>query len=86
MEKQKSSVRYAPEVRERAVRMVLEHGGSHASQWEAIPGVDRREDRLFRGGDAAQHGCGRRSGTTACGPVLTSAEQARIKALERGEP
>ena len=25
MEKQKSSVRYAPEVRERAVRMVLEH-------------------------------------------------------------
>jgi transposase len=46
MEKQKLSVRYAPAVRERAVRMVLEHGGSHASQWEAIR-VDRREDRLF---------------------------------------
>ncbi len=29
MEKQKSSVRYAPEVRERAVRMVLEHAGDH---------------------------------------------------------
>ena len=39
MEKQKSSVRYAPEVRERAVRMVLEHGGSHASQWEAIASI-----------------------------------------------
>jgi transposase-like protein len=36
MEKRKSSVRYAPEVRERAVRMVLEHAGDHASQWEAI--------------------------------------------------
>jgi hypothetical protein len=33
MEKHKSSVRYAPEVRERAVRMVLEHAGDHASQW-----------------------------------------------------
>jgi hypothetical protein len=36
MEKHKSSVRYAPEVRERAVRMVLEHAGDHASQWEAM--------------------------------------------------
>jgi hypothetical protein len=35
-EKRKSSVRYAPEVRERAVRMVREHTGEHASQWEAI--------------------------------------------------
>jgi transposase-like protein len=32
MEKQKTSVRYSPEVRARAVRMVLEHGGDHASQ------------------------------------------------------
>jgi transposase len=39
MEKQKSSVRYAPEVRERAVRMVLEHAGDHASQWEAISSI-----------------------------------------------
>ncbi len=32
-------VRYAPEVRERAVRMVLEHAGDHASQWEAIGSI-----------------------------------------------
>ena len=39
MEKQKSSVRYAPEVRGRAVRMVLEHAGDHGSQWEAIASI-----------------------------------------------
>ena len=38
-EKRKSSVRYAPEVRERAVRMVREHTGEHASQWEAIGSI-----------------------------------------------
>ena len=75
MEKQKSSVGYAPEVRERAVRIVLEHAGGHASQWEAIGSI------------AAKIGC---SGETRrkwvrqaerdhglrAGP--TSAEQARI--------
>jgi transposase-like protein len=30
MEKWQTSVRYSPEVRERAVRMVLEHGKDHA--------------------------------------------------------
>jgi hypothetical protein len=38
-EKRKSSVRYAPEVRERAVRMVLEHAGDHASQGAAIGSI-----------------------------------------------
>ena len=31
-----SSNKYSPEVRERAVRMVLEHQGDHDSQWAAI--------------------------------------------------
>ena len=28
--------RYSPEVRSRAVRMVFEHRGEHASEWAAI--------------------------------------------------
>ena len=31
--------RYAPEVRERAVRMVLNHQSQHSSQWVAITSV-----------------------------------------------
>jgi len=80
MEKQKSSVRYAPEVRDRAVRMVLEHGGSHASQWEAIVSIAAKigcsGETLRKWVRQAERDHGLRSGPT-------SAEQARIKALER---
>src|SRR3954451_12917760 len=79
-EKRKSSVRYAPEVRERAVRMVLEHSVDHASQWEAIGSI------------AAKIGCtaetlrkwvrqAERERGMGAGP--TNTEQTRIKALER---
>ncbi len=36
MSKQKTQPKYSPEARERAVRMIHEHAGEHASQWAAI--------------------------------------------------
>jgi transposase-like protein len=38
MDKQQRS-KFSPEVRARAVRMVIEHRGDHASQWAAIVSI-----------------------------------------------
>src|SRR3954462_249812 len=79
MEKRKSSVRYAPEVRERAVRMVLEHSVDHASQWEAIGSIAAKigctAETLRKGVRQAERERGMRAGPTG-------GEQPRIKAWE----
>ncbi len=35
----KTATKYSPEVRQRAVRMVLEHQDEHESQWAAINSI-----------------------------------------------
>ena len=76
----KSSNRFSPEVRQRAVRMVLEHGGDHASQWAAIASIAGKigctAETLRRWVRQAERDQGLRAGST-------TAEQERIKALER---
>jgi len=72
--------RYSPEVRARAVRMVLEHRGDYASQWSAIVSIASKigctGETLRRWVRQAERDQGLRDGTT-------SEERARLKALER---
>ncbi len=72
--------RYPAEVRERAVRMVLEQQGEHASQWAAIGSIAAKlgctAETLRRWVRQAERDLGRRAG-------LTSEERVRLKDLER---
>jgi transposase len=76
----KTSNRFSPEVRQRAVRIVLEHGGDHASQWAAIGSIAAKigctAETLRKWVRQAERDQGLRSGPT-------TSEQERIKALER---
>ena len=72
--------KFSPEVRERSVRMVFEQRGEHASQWAAIesiaPKIGCTSQTLLNWVRQHERDTGQRDG-------LTSAEQQRIKALER---
>jgi transposase len=72
--------RYAPEVRERAVRLVQEHEREYSSQWAAIRSIAEKigctKEALRRWVRRAEVDTGQR-------PGLTTAEQQRIKELER---
>ena len=76
----KTSKNYSPEVRERAVRMVREHEGAHASQWAAIASIAAKigctAQTLNEWVKKAERDNGVRSG-------VPSDVAAKLKALER---
>ncbi len=74
------STRYSPEVRERAVRLVFEHQGEHASQWAALTSIASKigctPETLRKWVRRAETDQGQRSG-------MTSDDRERLKSLER---
>ena len=73
----KTSIRFSPEVRRRAV---LDHGGHHASQWAAIGSIAAKTgctaETLRTWVRQAERDRGQR-------PGATTEERERIRALER---
>lgn len=76
----KTTKRYPEELKQRAVRMVLEHRQDYASEYEAIRTI---AERLGVGHETLRKWVRRAKVNAGARPGVTSAEAARIKELEK---
>ena len=76
----RSQVRFSPEVRERAVRLVLEHEGEHDSQWAAIRSI---AEKIGCSAETLRNWVRRAERDQGLRPGLTSEERERVKELEK---
>jgi len=72
--------RYSPEVRERAVRMVLEHQAEYPSQWQAICSI---AGKIGCSPDSLKTWFQRMQPNEDPGSGNTSSDRERLKALEK---
>ncbi len=72
--------RYSPEVRERAVRMVVEHLDDFSSEWAAITSVS---SKLGMAPETLRHWVRRAQIDGGMRPGLTTDERKRLKELEK---
>src|SRR5499427_2066035 len=72
--------RFSPEVRERAVRMVLEHAEQHESQWAAIRSI---ASKLGCSAETLRNWVRQAERDQGARPGLTTDERQRLKQLER---
>ena len=72
--------RYSPELKERAVRMVLEHRPNHTSQWATIRSV---AEKLGCTSEALRRWVAQAERDTGQRPGLTTDERAQLKELQR---
>src|SRR5829696_3718348 len=71
---------YPPEVRERAVRMVLDHQDEYPSQWKAIESISAK---LSINHETLRQWVRRAETDAGLRPGLTTDQRARLKQLEK---
>ena len=76
----KKRVRYSPEVKERAVRMVFEHDKDHGSQWATIISI---ASKIGCTAETLRKWVRQTERDQGVRPGLTSSERERLKELER---